>query len=300
MRTVASEILQSFTSIGFVCLINHGLDHAKVEEMFDWSRRFFDLPLDHKQLAPHPKSGTHHRGYSAPGVERVSQHIYSQEELENFRKAGQDVKESFEAGREDDPLMPNIWLPEDVLPGFKEACLKFYWDCYELEIRFLRALATGLSLPDTYFLDFHQIADNQLRLLHYPPVADEHLSNNTFSRIGAHSDFGTVTVGGLEVQDPQDHSRFLPIPVIPGAVIVNAGDFMARWSNDVIKSTVHRVRSPPNQVGEDGIAPPRYSIPYDLSTIVDAIPGTWDEGNPKKYEPISAKEYVLKRLAALY
>jgi hypothetical protein len=38
-----------------------------------------------------------------------------------------DVKESFECGREDDSLMPNIWLPEDVLPGFKEVCLDFYW-----------------------------------------------------------------------------------------------------------------------------------------------------------------------------
>jgi len=23
--------------------------------------------------------------------------------------------------------MPNIWLPEGVLPGFKEACLDFFW-----------------------------------------------------------------------------------------------------------------------------------------------------------------------------
>jgi len=23
--------------------------------------------------------------------------------------------------------MPNIWLPDGVLPGFKEACLDFFW-----------------------------------------------------------------------------------------------------------------------------------------------------------------------------
>jgi hypothetical protein len=23
--------------------------------------------------------------------------------------------------------MPNIWLPEGILPGFKEACLGFFW-----------------------------------------------------------------------------------------------------------------------------------------------------------------------------
>lgn len=38
-----------------------------------------------------------------------------------------DVKESFEVGSEDDSDMPNIWFPADVLPGFREACLDFYW-----------------------------------------------------------------------------------------------------------------------------------------------------------------------------
>ena len=38
-----------------------------------------------------------------------------------------DIKESFEAGREDDPVMPNIWYPDGVLPGFKDACLDFFW-----------------------------------------------------------------------------------------------------------------------------------------------------------------------------
>jgi len=23
--------------------------------------------------------------------------------------------------------MPNIWYPDDVLPGFKDACLDFFW-----------------------------------------------------------------------------------------------------------------------------------------------------------------------------
>jgi hypothetical protein len=31
--------------------------------------------------------------------------------------------------------MPNIWLPEEVLPGFKEACLDFFWVRHELLVR---------------------------------------------------------------------------------------------------------------------------------------------------------------------
>lgn len=68
-------------------------------------------------------------GYSSPGLEKVSQHIYDESELADNRAKAPDVKESFESGREGDEAMPNIWLPEGVLPGFKEACLGFFWVC---------------------------------------------------------------------------------------------------------------------------------------------------------------------------
>lgn len=101
-----------------------------------------------KMLAPHPDSGTHHRGlvdlftgrlqvyssttpsgYSRPGMEKVKEHGYGSElsevELETYAQG--DEKESFECGRENDPVMPNIWLPEGVLPGFKDISLQFFW-----------------------------------------------------------------------------------------------------------------------------------------------------------------------------
>ena len=60
-------------------------------------------------------------------MEKISQHIYDETALEAHRAKAPDVKESFECGRENDEVMPNIWLPEGVLPGFKEACLEFFW-----------------------------------------------------------------------------------------------------------------------------------------------------------------------------
>lgn len=66
-------------------------------------------------------------GYSPPGKEKVVQHIYDEKELAKVRAKAPDVKESFEVGREEDPAMCNIWLPEGILPGFKETCLDFFW-----------------------------------------------------------------------------------------------------------------------------------------------------------------------------
>ncbi|KAJ7445054.1 Clavaminate synthase-like protein [Mycena latifolia] len=301
-KAVAEDILASLKDVGFVYLLNHGIPPERIAAMFAVSKAFFAQPLDVKQLAPHPPSGTHHRGYSSPGREKITLTPWSAEP-DAPRPVVPDVKEHFECGREDDEAIPNIWLPDGVLPGFKESCVEFFWLCHAAELNILKALAVGLGLEEDYFRQYHAVADNQLRLLHYPSVSAEAMRTETIGPIGAHSDYDSITlllqddVGGLEIEDPAVPGLFRPVPPIPGALIVNAGDFMMRWSNDTIRSTVHRVRAPP---GADGMVPDRYSIPYDFDTVVDCIPGTWDAARPKNYAPICAREYIMERLAAAY
>jgi len=266
--------------------------------------------MEIKELAPHPVSGSHHRGYSAPGREKVHHLKPDGDDFKlDVNEVQKDIKESFEAGRDDDPVMPNIWYPDGVLPGFKDACLDFFWACYETEKQILKALALGFNLSEDYFLSFHTKPDNQLRLLHYPSVRASELEHEKASRIPSHADFCTLTilvqddVGGLEVEDPHSPGTFVPVPPIPGSIVVNAGDFLMMWSNNTIRSTIHRVRSP-TEKPEGDMIPSRYSIPYfcaaDLSTVVDCIPSTWSTDKPKKYPPISAGEYILKRLSLNY
>jgi len=297
-------------------LVNHGLPQSRIDSMFSWSKKLFSLPMEIKQLAPHPVSGSHHRGYSAPGREKVYHLKPDNDDSDVKENSGttntkvevqKDIKESFEVGRADDLAMPNILYPDGVLPGFQDACLDFFWACDDIEKQILKALAIGFNLSEDYFLSFHTKSDNQLRLLHYPSVPASVLENEQASRIPSHADFCTLTIlmqddiGGLEVEDPHNPGTFVPVPPIPGSIVVNAGDFLMMWSNDTIRSTVHRVRSP-TEKGD--IIPSRYSIPYfcaaDLSTIVDCIPGTWSADRPKLYQPISAGEYILKRLSLNY
>ena len=68
---VAGRIDDAFRNVGFVYLRNHGVAKDLVEECFAWSKKFFNLPLETKILALHPPGGSHHRGYSAVGVEKV-------------------------------------------------------------------------------------------------------------------------------------------------------------------------------------------------------------------------------------
>jgi isopenicillin N synthase-like dioxygenase len=193
----------------------------------------------------------------------------------------------------------------------------YFTHCTTLIHSILRALALSLSLPtEAQLSKTHTQSLFQLRLLHYPPIPTSLLSAGTHARIAAHSDFGTLTLlfqdttGGLEIEDPQTPESFRDVPPVPGAVLVNVGDLMERWSNGRWKSTVHRVVAPPavaNSVGageEDELCKARYSIPFfataDPDTVIEALPGCWGDENPKKFESVTAWEYVQMRMAALY
>jgi len=103
--------------------------------------------MEVKQLAPHPKSGTHHRGKSLVVQGMGASYTYTIQatpllgerrsgitkcwrehpKIPNAESISRDVKESFEVGREENADMPNIWFPDGVFPEFRETCLDFYW-----------------------------------------------------------------------------------------------------------------------------------------------------------------------------
>ncbi|KAH8892197.1 Clavaminate synthase-like protein [Thozetella sp. PMI_491] len=311
---VAKELADACRRVGFVYIINHGVQDGLLEEAFGWSKKLFDLPEEKKMLAPHPPGPNVHRGYSWPGLEKVSQYIHkedmeSDEEDEELRKV-QDCKESYEIGSEDFPDQPNVWLPEEVLPGFRSFMTGFYWQCFGTAKEVLRAMTLGIGLEDeNYLLKFHSGANNQLRLLHYPPVETEKLSSNALARMPAHSDWGTITMlfqddcGGLQVETPTAPGTFVDATPIKHALVMNVGDLLMRWSNDYLKSTLHRVTVPPPQASSPGpglMTRARYSIPYfvspDPQSVIECLPACSDAVNPAKYPPIIQEDY--RRLKA--
>ncbi|RYP04017.1 hypothetical protein DL764_004711 [Monosporascus ibericus] len=222
---------------GFVYIVNHGIANNVLEEAFRFSRGLFALPRETKMLAPHPPGPNVHRGYSWPGLEKVAQDIMKEgdEATEANNREIADVKESYEIGSEDFELQPNVWLPEDVLPGFRSFMTQFYWTCFETAKELLRALALGVGLEaEDFFLNYHSGESNQLRLLHYPPVEGEKLSSNVVARMPAHSDWGSITMlfqdetGGLQVEDPKNPGSFLGATPMKNALIMNVGDLLMR------------------------------------------------------------------------
>lgn len=72
-QKIASSLVQACREVGFVYIVNHGISDELLSEAFAMSKRLFDLSLEEKMLAPHPPNPEWHRGYSSPGLEKVSQ-----------------------------------------------------------------------------------------------------------------------------------------------------------------------------------------------------------------------------------
>ena len=312
-ESCASKVLSAFQTHGFLYLSSlPSIPSSTVENVFAHSARFFDRPTEQKaQLAwTTPEAN---RGYVAPGREKVSQGM-TVEEVKKDRENNPDLKESIEIGREGVEGQPNHWpnFPGDVEGAhFTEVMQAFWLDCKEAHRLLMSAIALGLGLGQAFFDEYVQKGDNCLRLLHYPPVKREVFEKNQGQvRAGAHTDYGSITLlwqdgrGGLQVQ--ADDGSWKDVAPVPGTVIVNAGDLLARWSNEQIKSTKHRVVEPPvDLAGDVQEYPARYSIAYfgnpDYDRMIEALPGTYGgEKGEKKYPPVLSEDYLVQRLAATY
>lgn len=331
---VAQELVNACREFGFVYITNHGVPSNVLEQAFAISKKFYDLPKEEKMKAPHPPGWAVHRGYSWPGLEKVSGALSEKEDQEWIDKLRevQDYKESYEVGSEHNPDQPNVWPPDEVLPEWRPFMTSFYWTCFEAAKRILRALALGIGLKDEdHLLNLHTGVNNQLRLLHYPPIPAEAIEGGKMARMPAHTDWSTMTIlfqddcGGLQVEDPHKPGMFIDVPPVPGSLVMNVGDLLMRWSNgasfrdvstldnfrsltltlDYLRSTLHRVTLPPFQdrfTGGERMTRARYSIPYFLTTDPDLLIEClrFDEGCPPKYEPITQREYSAMRARMQY
>ena len=234
---LAEEMGIACRDTGFFYVVNHGVERALMNEAFAHSRRFFALPLAEKQKIAIETVGGN-RGYSGLLHEALDP------------SSGPDRKEAFNVGFDlaaDDPELfsgkpfrsMNAW-PE--IMGFRATLLAYYDACAALGARLHRALARDLGVASGYFADKFDRPMATLRLLRYPPSGP-----GASEKIGAgpHTDYGNLTllatdeVGGLEVRTRD--GEWIEAPPLPDAFIVNIGDCLMRWTNDVYVSTPHRV-----------------------------------------------------------
>ncbi|KAG1815625.1 uncharacterized protein BJ212DRAFT_1481393 [Suillus subaureus] len=311
-RCIADDIVNGFKEVGFVYLTGHVIEPGTVDRVFQkasiriYNRaEFFQLPEETKaKLAwDDPKAN---RGYVQVGRERVSTSVDAAE-IASLRAKAPDTKESMEIGRENHPMFSNKWPQETEVPEFKQTMLHFFQTCHEVHTMVMKSIALGLDLPEDFFDNKIDRQDHNLRLLSYPPIQTSLLLGDGQAR----ADYGTLTllfqdsIGGLEVQNPHTEHYQSASP-IPGTIVVNAGDLLARWSNNVLRSTLHRVVAPPaiKINATEGMTPARQSVAFfcnpNFDAIIESLPSCTSTANPSKYPPITTEQYIVGRLAATY
>ena len=165
-----------------------------------------------------------------PGRERLSR-AFTAEEIKKDREKGEDMKETYDIGREGQKGNPQSWPDKLDKDGvlFRETMQDFFLRCKQLHVVLMRGIAAGLGLDVGFFDGMVDQGDNNLRLLHYPSVGREAFHGGRL-RAGAHSDYGSVTFlfqdqrGGLQVEKRDGSGEWIDAEPREGTIVINAGD----------------------------------------------------------------------------
>jgi isopenicillin N synthase-like dioxygenase len=246
---VAEQLGEAARSIGFFYVTGHGIAPELFAALEVAAKRFFARPLEEK-MRVYIGNSRNHRGY-VPAGEEV------------FVGGSKDAKEAYDLSRDlplDDPdylagnplLGPNQW-PD--LDGFASAVNAYYDAAFAAGVALMRGFALAMGEAEDAFDAVLTKPPSQLRLIHYPYNS----SAEDKPGIGAHTDYECFTLlytttPGLEVLNAE--SKWVDIPPLPGAIVVNIGDMLELWTNGAFVATSHRVR----KVKEE-----RYSFPLFFS-----------------------------------
>ena len=292
---VVAQLAEASRHPGVFHIVRHGVPDELIRRVWMETKRFFALPRAVKRSVSRPKENS--RGY------------YDRELTKNAR----DQKEVFDFGNVPFPDLPpphdhpdnqsavgdqNQWLPD--APKFRQTMEEYFKACETLGLKLLSAYCLGLDLPE-HLLHPHFTGDHTSFVrLNYYPLGDplDPADSATVTPLGDmalhhHTDAGALTillqddVGGLQAFAG---GEWLDVEPLDGALVINTGDVMQVWSNDLYKAALHRVL--PRTERE------RYSIPFffNPSYDTDYAPLETVIGDGPKYRTINWGEF--RRLRA--
>lgn len=279
------QLWDGFKYFGFIILKDHPIPEDLFRRAYQASQNFFELPEPTKKQ--YAGVGGSQRGYTPFGTENAKGNPHP------------DLKEFWHIGRELSSDSPNFnRIPKNCWPDqvadFKGVFVELFKQLDLMGDIMLEALTPNLHVSKDYFKKLTKDGDTKLRLLHYPPIADD--ADPNCVRAAAHEDINLITVlpaatqTGLELLDR--NNQWLPVETKANNLIVDAGDMLARITNDVIPATTHRVVNP------KGENTSRYSMPFFIhphpDAVLSCIPSCVQDG--AKYPDISAHDCLMERL----
>ena len=218
---------------------------------------------------------------------------------------GADVAYGEAATDAHDPLREPTPLPaQSLLPGWSSAIAAYYIAMDGVCAALMQSIARSLALEERFFDSAFHRGLSTLRLLRYPVRSSAELAHCEDPGVwvahdgarhyvigAAHTDSGFVTLlaqdGVPGLQARARDARWVDVPPEEGALAVNFGQVLERWSGGRIKATEHRVL---------GTGQERFSIPFFYEARADAEIRPLPMDDPKSFEPFLFGDYLWARI----
>jgi isopenicillin N synthase-like dioxygenase len=282
------QLFSGIKDYGFIILKDHSVESSLLTEAYQVLEKFYALP-EKKKLSYVSELGGGQRGYTSFGKEHAKGSPVM--DLKEFWHVGREVPD----GHAFSKYYPkNIW-PDDSIPEFRPVFEKLFSQLEMAGMQMMEALSYPLQVEKDFFKNMVVEGNSILRLLHYPPIPEG--VDPRCVRAAAHEDINFITIlpaattSGLQLKDRD--GQWLDIESDYGTLIVDAGDMLARITNDVIPSTTHRVINP-----QDGTNKSRYSMPFFMhpnpEAMLSCLPSC--KGAGAKYPDITAHDFLMQRL----
>ncbi|GAB89580.1 isopenicillin N synthase family dioxygenase [Gordonia rhizosphera] len=296
---VAAQIDDAASVVGFMQIVGHQIPSVVLEEFTAVMDDFFALPIEQKKA--YRTAPEINRGYAPPKSESLSLSLG----VESANRMN-DFFEAFNVGVEASSY-PDLDLPTDQyatntwpeVEHFQAAVSAYFGEASRVAHTLTRIFADALDLPPDFFDGYTDHSVDVLRMNNYAlPPGDVDLDGE-LTGMGEHTDYGIVTVlwadqvRGLQVLD--HHGIWHDVTPVDGALLINLGDLMARWTNERWTSTLHRVKPPI----VDGSIERRRSAAFFHDGNIDAMISTLPScvGAGSRYSPITVGEHIGAKLA---
>ena len=283
LETVADQLRTACKEVGFYSLTGHQVPAKVVQNAFYETRRFHQLPVEIKSKLRMDQDDWPIQGVGyLPLKNRKLPHRATGNENEAFL-----IK-----GDHQIALSDNRWPAEKTLPGFRAGIEKYASKMAQLAYKLLPIYARALGVPADFFTDAFQAPFYRLRMTHYPSSV-----SNTGDQFGIAPHVDTTFLTLLAQDSPglcvfsEVRQAWIAVPMIDNAFIVNTGELLKQWSNDVFISAKHFANNHSSANSRDKS---RYSIPYFYNANTEykmhCIPSCCGPNRPARYPVFSYSE----------
>lgn len=288
LRSVARQIRDACTNIGFFYVINHGIAQNIFDSTLETALEFFRLPEEEKKKTA---ANSNNRGFNALGKALMDGASYP--DYKEFFQIGLDLPATDRDVMAGQPLRgPNIWPEKPV--RFRPEMSRYFEEIGSVGSDILRGVSVSLDLPEDFFAERYAKPLQRTQVVYYP--AQPASMDAEQYGVAPHSDFGCITLlyqdstGGLEVKNLA--GDWVAATPVAGSLVVNVGDLLERWSNKRFASTKHRVV---NRSGRERMSIATFYDP-SFSAVVDPRDlGLGDEEQPM-FEPTTAGDHIAGRI----